>query len=272
MNDVYLQEYSAPEAVRRYTSKAAGYGIDYLLQHDYADVYLDSIEKMLQIPRQVPLRILEFGCGGGMNIIALLTLLERNGREVEAAIGADFSDVLIHAAREESRRQLKREQQQRVSFVVARNERLSEDIAKETGRSRSALQDHFHVILGVNTFRYCHRLGKQKDCAHQIAALLAPGGVCVMIDMNRNFPLFRSKMRSRRGVPDIQTYLPTLEEYTTPFSDAGLEVLKSTHFCWIPHSAGPRLLTMSRALTPILNVVARPMAMRSLVISRKKQN
>src|SRR5215813_12015709 len=94
--DVYLQEYSSEDAIRKYTSKTAGYGISYLLANDYADVYLDAVNR-LKTDRRKPLRLLEFGCGAGMNIISLLKLLEAKGRPVELAIGTDFSERLISA-------------------------------------------------------------------------------------------------------------------------------------------------------------------------------
>src|SRR6187399_1938725 len=114
--DVYLQEYTADDAITRYTSRTAGHGISYLLEHDYAEVYLSAIDRFLELPRTTPLRLLEFGCGGGMNIITLLSLLERNGRKVELAVGTDFSDRLISAANNESKMLLSPEQQQKTHF------------------------------------------------------------------------------------------------------------------------------------------------------------
>ena len=90
-----------------------------------------------------------------------------------------------------------------------------------------------------------------------------------MIDMNRKFPAFRSKFHDRKTKPPEERYLPTMDEYADPFADAGLEVLKKTNFCWVPHSAGPLLTKVCRFLSPVLNIFARPFAMRSLVISRK---
>ena len=91
-----------------------------------------------------------------------------------------------------------------------------------------------------------------------------------MIDMNRKFPAFRSKLRNSKTVPETERYLPSLEEYASPFESVGLEILRKENFCWIPHSASPALTTICRFLTPALNVFAKPFAMRSLVISRKK--
>jgi SAM-dependent methyltransferase len=267
--DVYLQEYSADEAVARYTSRTAGTGITYLLENDYAEVYLSAIRDFLQIPSQRPLRLLEFGCGGGMNIITLLTLLQRRGRRVELAIGTDFSEKLILAAQDESRNLLSPAQQDKTHFVVARNETIAADLRRALNGFAGELENSFHLILGVNTFRYCHRLGKARQCARDLAALLAPGAICVIIDMNRKFPAFRSRFRDRRTKPEAERYLPSLEEYAAPFEEVGLEILRKENFCWVPHSAGAQLTRVCQLLTPVLNLVAKPMAMRSLVVARK---
>lgn len=266
--DVYLEEYSADDAIARYTSQTAGYGIAYLLEHDYADVYLSAIERFLLLPSETPLRLLEFGCGGGMNLITLFSLLEAKGRTVEIAIGTDFSERLISAANRESKTLLKPAQQKKIHFAVARNEAIVSDL-REAHLVDDELTNSFHVVLGVNTFRYCHRLGKEMECAHDLANLLAPGGICIMIDMNQKFPAFRSKFRDRKTKPEAERFLPSLEQYATPFAQAGLEILRKENFCWIPHSAGTLLTAICRLLTPALNVLAKPKAMRSLVVARK---
>jgi 2-polyprenyl-3-methyl-5-hydroxy-6-metoxy-1,4-benzoquinol methylase len=270
--DVYLEEYSSADAIRRYSSHTAGRGIDYLLKHDYANVYLRAVNEMLSVSRHTPLRLLEFGCGAGMNIITLMPLLAKNGWVIERAYGTDFSDGLIEAANREAQASLAREQRRKLSFSVARNEHLADDVASGTKIPRHALAGYFHIILGVNTFRYCHRLGKQRECARDIAEMLAPGGLCINIDMNRAFPAFKSKFRRRKTTTPLETYLPTLDEYTDTFDGAGLDVLTSENFCWIPHSAGPALLNVCRRLTPVLDVIAKPWAMRSLVVARKKRS
>jgi len=267
--DVYLQEYTADEAVARYTSRTAGTGISYLLEHDYAEVYLSAIRDFLQIPSQGPLRLLEFGCGGGMNIITLLRLLERRGRNVELAIGTDFSEKLILAAQDESRSLLSSAQREKMHFALARNETIAADLRRELNGSAGELKNSFHLILGVNTFRYCHRLGKARECVRDLATLLAPGAICIIIDMNRRFPAFRSRFRDRRTKPEAECYLPSLDEYAAPFEEAGLEVVRKENFCWIPHSAGAQMTRVCQLLTPVLNLFAKPMAMRSLIVSRK---
>jgi SAM-dependent methyltransferase len=267
--DIYLQEYSAAEAVARYTSRSAGAGISYLLENDYAEVYLSAITDFCRIPSERPMRLLEFGCGGGMNIITLLRLLERRGRDVELALGADFSQKLIHAAQCESRSLLTPTQQEKTRFVVARNETIAPDLRLALNGSAGQLENSFHVILGVNTFRYCHRLGQARECARDLAGLLAPGAICIIIDMNRRFPAFRSRFRDRKTKPESERYLPSLDEYAAPFEEAGLEILRKENFCWVPHSASAQLTRVCQLLTPVLNLVAKPMAMRSLVVCRK---
>ena len=68
---------------------------------------------------------------------------------------------------------------------------------------------------------------------------------------------------------DIRVVCTSLDEYTTPFEQSGFEIMKSDNFCWIPHSAGPALTGICRALTPVLNATIRSRAMRSLVVARK---
>ena len=83
--------------------------------------------------------------------------------------------------------------------------------------------------------------------------LLVPGGVCVVIDMNNRFPLFRSDLKNRlRRKKEKQCYVPSLEEYTAPFVEAGFEVLRSEHFCWVPHSAGPFMAGVASHVVPDL--------------------
>ena len=99
----------------------------------------------------------------------------------------------------------------------------------------------FISFLGVNTIRYCHRAGKQLECAQDLFNLLVPGGMCVVIDMNDRFPAFRSAVRKKLAGEkenEEECYIPSLKEYTEPFAQAGFEVLRSEHFCWIPHSGG----------------------------------
>ena len=259
------------DAILKYTKATAGFGISYLLDHDYKTVYLDAL-RHLSAPTLHGIRMLEFGCGGGMNLLHLVSVLGRNGYKIESAIGTDFSPVLIEAANRETESYLSPRDRGCVRFFVAKNETLADELSAALGQESSKLENSFHFIIGVNTIRYCHRAGKQVDCARDILRLLAPGGVCVVIDMNDRFPVFRSALKSKfrdRTGREEECYLPSLEEYTAPFKQAGFELLRSEHFCWIPHSAGPLMTGILRPLSAILSRVAGSRAMRSLVVAKK---
>jgi SAM-dependent methyltransferase len=268
INEKFLEEYGSEDAVRKYTTETAGFGISYLLRNDYARVYLSAVDSYLRTSPRRPLRLLEFGCGGGMNIISLVSLLKQKGVPVECAHGTDFSQRLVQSATLEAKASLSPELAKNLSFHVARNERLAEDLAAASGKPVKDLTGFFDLIVGVNTFRYCHRLGKGQDCAADIYRLLRPGGVCINIDMNNRFPAFRSKLKGSVEDP-TECYVPTLEEYASPFKTAGFEIIRKENFCWIPHSAGRALTLCCRFLSPLLNLVVPSRAMRSLVVARK---
>jgi SAM-dependent methyltransferase len=266
----FLKEYSAQETILRYMKKTAGHGIGYLLEHDYTDIYLEVVDKYIPKAKTGKgLRLLEFGCGAGMDLLHLVSVLERRGMVVDFGCGTDFSEGLIESAKVEAKEILKPQLMDKVRFCVARTENLIGDMTRELGRSRESLVGSFDLIFGVNTVRYCHRLKNEKDCAEGIHELLTDGGVCIVIDMNDKFPAFRSRFRDRmRKVKDAY-YLPSLDEYARPFASAGFEILRKENFCWIPHSAGKSLTAIMRFMTPLLNGLGRRHAMRSLVISRK---
>ena len=90
-DDVFFREYTSGDAIRKYTRATAGYGISHLLEHDYKEVYLHALSRLPQRIRSGPLRILEFGCGGGMNLVHLVSFLTSQGFNVEQAVGTDFS-------------------------------------------------------------------------------------------------------------------------------------------------------------------------------------
>ena len=267
MYEKFLDEYVSEDAVRKYTTLTAGYGITHLLRHEYAQIYLNAVEKYLRPSTSTPLRLLEFGCGGGMNITRLVELLAESKIPVESAYGTDFSPRLVEAAGTEAKAYLPAVLAKKLQFFVARNEKLKDDLVEALGEGKE-IAGSFDLIIGVNTFRYCHRIGKELDCAQDIYQLLRPGGVCINIDMNAGFPAFRSRLR-RQDLDQAECYLPTLEEYSAPFKAAGFEVLKRGNFCWIPHSAGVLLTRGCQIASPFLNLVARKRAMRSLVIARK---
>jgi SAM-dependent methyltransferase len=270
LNEDFLKEYSAEENIRRYMKKTAGHGISYLLEHDYGQIYLEVIDNFL--PKAAVaggLRVLEFGCGAGMNLLHLVSVLEGRGTPVELAYGTDFSAALIESAKLEAKEALKPKVADKVRFCVAKNETLVGDMAQNLGVARESLLGSFDFIFGVNTIRYCHRLKNENDNAQQIHELLKDHGVCVVIDMNDKFPAFRSRFRDRATKEKESYYLPSLAEYARPFETAKFEILRKDNFCWIPHSAGPSLTAFMRFMSPVLNGIGRKHAMRSLVIGRK---
>src|SRR6266545_1855449 len=270
--DPFFREYTSQDAILKYTKATAGFGISYLLDHDYKTVYLDALRHLSVPAGPHGIRMLEFGCGGGMNLLHLVSVLGRHGFKIESAIGTDFSPVLIEAANKETESHLAPQERDRVRFCVAKNETLLEELSATLKQEPSKLENSFQFIIGVNTIRYCHRSGKQLDCARDIFRLLAPGGVCVVIDMNDRFPAFRSALKNKlRGKKEQEEecYLPSLEEYTEPFQQAGFEVSRSEHFCWVPHSAGRLMTRVLGLLSPVLNAVVRSRAMSSLVVAQQ---
>jgi len=264
----FLEQYESQGEIRKYAKGTAGFGINYLLRNDYARLYLNTVDSYLRTSPARPLRLLEFGCGGGMNIIRLVSLLEENGSPVDYAYGTDFSPRMVQTALQEAKASLSPTLAGKLSFYVARNERLLDDLAANRATPPEDLVGSFDLVVGVNTFRYCHRLGKGADCAADIYSLLRPGGVCVNIDMNDRFPAFRSRFKDAVRDP-AETYIPSLEEYVSPFKTAGFEIITKEHFSWIPHSAGAALTLCCRLASPLLNLVARSHAMRSLVVARR---
>lgn len=266
----FLREYNDGENVRRYMRKTAGHGISYLLQHEYNDIYLEAVDKyLLKVKTGKGLRLLEFGCGAGMNLLHLVSVLEQRGVAVDFACGTDFSEALIESAKVEAAEALDPRLVDKVRFCVATNENLIEDMTIGLGSNRESLVGSFDLILGVNTVRYCHRLKTEDECAEGIHELLRDRGVCIVIDMNDKFPAFRSRFRNRLTKEKESYYLPSLQEYARPFETAGYEILRKDNFCWIPHSGGQPLTTIMRIMTPLLNGIGRRYAMRSLVVGRK---
>ena len=60
----FFKEYTSPEAIYKYTSPTTGYGISYLLEHDYKEVYLQAPGVLPREVKERGIRILEFGCSG----------------------------------------------------------------------------------------------------------------------------------------------------------------------------------------------------------------
>ena len=268
--DRFLQEYSSDNAVRKYSRSTAGAGIEYLLENDYGAIYKSVFNRYVpEAVKKTGLNLLEFGCGAGMNLIYLVTLLDKMGIRVGHAVGTDFSETLIATANLEAESYLPPDLRSKVKFCVARNESLIDDLHGQLGIGKEELRGSFHLVIGVNTIRYSHRLGNVRECVQDIYCLLSGGCACVVIDMNKGFPFFRSRVRDRLNKSAEERYLPSLDEYASPFVDAGFEVVRKSHFSWVPHSASPRLLKVIRAFTPVLDKVAPTHAMRCLVVSRK---
>ena len=273
-SETFYREYTSSGVTAKYTKATAGAGISHLLDHDYREIYAEACGLIPRNAIRGGLRILEFGCGGGMNLIRLLSMLEDQTIGVESAIGTDFSPVLIEAAENEAKQYLPETQRQKVQFCLAKNENLMSDLAQGMRLDQKALENSFHFIVGVNTFRYCHRSKMELKCAQDIYRLLVPGGVCVVIDMNDRFPIFRSRVEDLFRKPadresPADCFLPSLTQYTEPFSKTGFVIRRSEHFCWVPHSSGRILRAVCTAMTPILNAVAKSRAMRSLVVAQK---
>jgi len=273
LNTGFLEEYSSQDSIRKYTKETAGNGISYLLDHDYGKIYLNVLENYIPKSRiQKGVRLWEFGCGGGMNLLHLVATMERRGIPLDCAYGTDFSETLIAAANREAKKYLSPTLLNKVRFCVARNESLIDDVTSRLNIPQAELLGSLDLILGVNTIRYCHRLMNEMECVGAISDLLTNKGICIVIDMNDKFPAFRSRFHDRLTKEKNAYYLPTLDEYARPFSSAGFEILRKENFCWIPHSAGRGLTAVMKTLTPVLSTVLPSHAMRSLVISRKNQS
>ena len=90
--------------------------------------------------------------------------------------------------------------------------------------------------------------------------------------MNDRFPAFRSALKNKlrgKNKREEECYLPSLEEYTAPFHQAGFEVLRSEHFCWIPHSAGRFMTGLLRSLSPVSEYGRALQGNEVLVVARK---
>jgi SAM-dependent methyltransferase len=227
----FLEEYSEDESVRKYISETAGKGIQYILSGVYGPLCARAIDAVrAESGRDRPFRVVEYGCGAGMNLLCIVGLLAAKG-------------VPLGAAQRARNRAADPAMRERISFLEAPNESILIDLARGLSQSPSSLRDSFDLVVGVNTFRHALRLRKQEGTAKDIARLLAPGGYSIMIDMNDKFPSFRSRRRESRGTPATQTWVPMLERFAAPFRAAGLELLETRSFCWIPHSAGSMLVT-----------------------------
>jgi 2-polyprenyl-3-methyl-5-hydroxy-6-metoxy-1,4-benzoquinol methylase len=96
------------------------------------------LDLLPQQTRERGIAMLEFGCGGGMNLIQMISVLHRERIPVESAIGTDFSPVLIEAAVRQAKNHLRAEDWRKVRFCLARNETLIDNLSSvlaKTGRN-----------------------------------------------------------------------------------------------------------------------------------------
>jgi len=266
INEAFYTEYTDSKYVRRYVGDTAGEGIAHILDRVYGPLYVEAVNTILKANiTSNGFRILEYGCGGGMNLIWILRYLEAKGIDVDLGVGADFSPSMIEAAETEAAAHLSPAMAEKSRFLVAANESIQPDLDKAmTGEVGT-----FHLILGVNTFRYALRLKKAESTAQQLYDLLAPGGVSIMIDMNGRFPFFKSRLPNRLTMSEEQRYLPNLKEYAAPFREAGFTFDTEKCFCWVPHSAGKATVAVSSGLSPVLQTLFGGFAMRCLIVGRK---
>src|SRR5258706_1237978 len=104
LNEEFLEEYSREDSLRRYSKETAGNGIGYLLEHDYGEIYFGVIENQIpEVRLQKGIRLWEFGCGAGMNLIHLVSALERRGILVQHAVGSGVSAALIDVAQDKGK-------------------------------------------------------------------------------------------------------------------------------------------------------------------------
>src|SRR6266487_6843770 len=120
----YLDQYTSENEISKYTRATAGSGINYLLDHDYKAVYLKALNLLPQQTCQSGIRILEFGCGGGMNLLRLISMLSTSGIHIAQAIGTDFSPAMVETARREARDHLSEDELRKIEFHVAKNESI----------------------------------------------------------------------------------------------------------------------------------------------------
>ena len=91
LDSLYYAEYTSRDAILKYSAATAGHGISYLLEHDYKVIYQQAIGLIPLDTRKSGIRILEFGCGAGMNLLHLLQLLHEQSVRVLSAVGTDYS-------------------------------------------------------------------------------------------------------------------------------------------------------------------------------------
>ena len=156
----------------------------------------------------------------------------------------------------------------KIRFSVTRIETLGADGSGILNVLQAESSGSFHFIFGVNTFDTVTVVRTELACTKDLAALLTPGGVSLMMDMQRRFPASRSKLHDTKN-PVEERCLPSHEEDSLPFGQAGLQALRKETCCWIPDSAGRTRTRVCRLLAPGFDLFGKSMVMRSLVVSGK---
>jgi SAM-dependent methyltransferase len=274
-----LAYYTQPEVMTRYLPSSACPGVGYAVSHVYGAIYQSIIGSIVaHRPQHHEFRVLEYGCGGGMNLLQLIQIFRAQGVGLTSAIGTDLSWSMINAAHKEAGQRLPAELKHLVRYFVARNETLAEDLAFGLGRNPQELHNTFDLALGVNTFRFTHRLKKDGDCARDLFAMLQPGGYSIMIDMNRYLRFRGSRIHDLLTGASRRSYIPSLAEYSRPFHEAGFGITCArTFFCftqlpfgtWMPGKLNGALLALCRSRKGMFDACFPRFAQHALVIARK---
>jgi hypothetical protein len=74
---IVLKEYLPQYAILKYPRSTAGLEINYLFDHDYKAVYVEARIPLPQDTRGRGICMLELGCGGGMNLFNIVSVLIR---------------------------------------------------------------------------------------------------------------------------------------------------------------------------------------------------
>ena len=94
-----MEHYRRDDVVAKYVTKTAGAGIDHVLANVYGPIYLRVIDELIaKRSKEHRFRVLEYGCGGGMNLLKLVDLLRSAGAQLDKGYGADFSPPMVEAA------------------------------------------------------------------------------------------------------------------------------------------------------------------------------
>ena len=95
--DAYLMEYTDDNTIDRYITNTAGKGIQYVLAHVYGPLYSEIIDSIcIKAGSNKDFRVLEYGCGAGMNLIYIVRLLFSKGVPiVEAMCALVIADRLL---------------------------------------------------------------------------------------------------------------------------------------------------------------------------------